>query len=84
MIELPPVEWFHIKDRGDVVSFPNPLAGTRNEVTERYMNQIVLIEGHEYTVIGVETFAVESQPVGRAIGLLLKEPRFKSDRGGVE
>ena len=81
MIELPPVEWFHIKDRGDVVSFPNPLADTRNEVTERYMNQIVLIEGHEYTVIGVETFAVESQPVGRAIGLLLKEPRFKSDRG---
>ena len=84
MIELPPVEWFHIKDRGDVVSFPNPLAGTRDEVNKRYMNQVVLIEGHKYTVIGVETFAVESQPVGRAIGLLLKEPRFASDRGAAK
>jgi hypothetical protein len=71
-------EWFHIKDRGDVVSFPNPIAGNRKEVYDRYMGKQVMIDGHTYTVKGIELFAVENHPVGRAIGLLLDEPRFAS------
>jgi hypothetical protein len=66
MLEILHVEWFHTV-HGAVVSFPNPLAGTRDEINKRYRGQRVLIEGNEYTVKGVETFAVERQSRGETI-----------------
>ncbi len=65
---------FHINGRGRVFTGLNPETCTRDQLSERYVGKIVEINGTEWLVVGVESFAVEHQPKGQFIGLLVKKP----------
>ena len=65
-------EWCHISGRGWVFITKN-----KEECVDysRLLNKEVSIQGHIYTVVGIERHAVAHQRVGAPIGLLIRGPR---------
>ena len=66
-------DWWHIKGRGDVASVRNDEEyenGCRHLIGEK-----VSIDGHVYTVKGVEAPCIQTIRKGVVIGLLVHEPR---------
>lgn len=75
MIEILSPQWYRVGDRGDAVAgFLNPVECDRDDL-KVYIGQKVLVEGHEYTIKAVESFAVQRQRKGWNLGFLLVEPR---------
>lgn len=64
-------EWFLISGRGNVFATKMP-----EDFDSSLLNKEVLINGHKYTVKGVEKFAVvdDSLYKGRKVGLLVRGP----------
>lgn len=84
MIEIHDPQWYSVFGRGDAVAgFKNPEECNRDDL-KVYIGQKVLIDGHEYTIKGVESFAVERQRKGWDLGFLLAEPRVTADGAEVE
>ena len=72
MIEFTGGEWFTISGRGNVYACKMPV-----DHEGSLLKTEVLIEGHQYTVTGVEMHAVVDRSLfkGRTIGLLVRGPR---------
>jgi len=72
VIEFTGGEWFCIRGRGNVYACVMPVNHEGS-----LLNTEVLIEGYEYTVIGVETHAVADRSLfkGRKVGILVRGPR---------
>lgn len=64
------IEWFHIA-RGDVAVVPLHEDTPREELAKKL--QTVVIDGHEYTPIGVESYAIQTIRAGMIVGILVKE-----------
>lgn len=62
-------EWYHLKDRGDVASVTLNRNCERNRLLETFRR--VVIDGQEYTVLGVESWALSTIRKGQKIGLLV-------------
>jgi hypothetical protein len=72
MIEFTGGEWWRIAGRGNVYACKMP------ETIEGSLHlKEVKIEGHVYTVTGVEMFAINDRTLhkGRSVGLLVRGPR---------
>lgn len=67
------LDWFHIKDRGDVASVLNDADYENN--TGHLIDERVLLDGVPYTVKGVEAWALQTIRKGALIGLLVAETR---------
>lgn len=78
MREFKALDWYHLKGRGDVACVLND-EDFENDGRHHMIDEKVLIDGHVYTVKGVETFAILHIRKGSSIGLLLAEPRRTDD-----
>lgn len=63
-------DWFHLSCRGDVAAVTLFRDCLRSEMLTLFAR--VRIDGKEYAIKGVETFAVEQQRKGWPIGLLVE------------
>lgn len=65
-------EWFKIAGRGHVFATKMP-----EDYEGSLVKKDVLINGHQYTVTGVEMFATYDTSLfkGRSVGLLVRGPR---------
>lgn len=68
---------FNIKGRGLVFTVRAPHEYPRDKCP--FMNENVEIDGVEYRVVGVESFAVCPTRKGADIGLLVADPTFLCD-----
>lgn len=68
------MDWFHLKGRGDIACVLND-QDFDNDGSFHMVGEKVLIDGHVYTVKGVETWCILHIGKGQPIGLLLAEPR---------
>jgi hypothetical protein len=64
------LDWFHLNGRGDVAVVTLDRDCQRSEMLTLFAR--VRIDGNEYTVKGIESFAVEQQRKGWTIGLLVE------------
>lgn len=73
MTEFHALDWFEVKGRGSVAVIEKLPEGEYDP--DLYKGKQVIIDGDEYTILGVETFAIprsESMPYRHSFGLLVK------------
>ena len=86
MTEFKSLEKFKISGRGDVYVVPNPdLDFTQQQVADKYLGQMVLIDGQQFKCTGIETMGMMSRKNGLYIGMLTRPaPKAPLSGSGVD